>query len=74
MTQNYLDALSELEDNPELTVDESWYASIPHIKWDDRELRTRLKQKKKRNLRMATSEKLHIDHLLPRIVMLTILS
>ena len=46
MTQDYLDAFSELEDNPEVSVDEvaSWHNS--NIKWNG-ELKNKLKQKRR---------------------------
>ena len=46
MTQDYLDAISELEGNPELTVEEVVHRYSTNIKWDDT-LKNRLKQKKK---------------------------
>ena len=46
MTQSYLDALQELEDNPELAVAELVRQHTSGIKWDDT-LKNRLKQKKK---------------------------
>lgn len=46
MVQNYLAALSEFEENPELTLDEVVSQYNSHIKWD-RELRNNLKQGKK---------------------------
>ena len=45
MTQDYLNALSELEENPELTVDEVNRSHSTNIKWDDN-LKSNLKQKK----------------------------
>ena len=38
MTQDYLAAISELEENPELTVDEAAHRHSSYIKWN-RELR-----------------------------------
>ena len=46
MTQDYLAALSELETNPELTVDEVASRHIANIKWDG-ELKDNLQRKKK---------------------------
>ena len=46
MTQSYLDALQELEDNPELAVEELVRQHTSGIKWDDT-LKNRLQQKKK---------------------------
>ena len=46
MVQSYLDALSEFEENPELTMDEVVSRPNSHIKWD-RELKNNLKRKKK---------------------------
>ncbi|MDE0314675.1 MAG: hypothetical protein OXM61_07235 [Candidatus Poribacteria bacterium] len=46
MTKDYLDAISELEENPELTVDEVARRHSTNIKWD-RELKNNLKRKKK---------------------------
>ena len=46
MTQNYLAAISELEENPELTLDEVVILHNSNIKWD-RELKDNLKRKKK---------------------------
>ena len=44
MTQDYLAAISELEGNPELTVEEVVHRYSTSIKWDDT-LKNRLKQK-----------------------------
>ena len=71
MTQDYLAALSELEENPELTVDEVTQPHNLNIKWD-RELKNNLKRKKKTEFEEVTSEKLPTDHLLPQIVTLII--
>ena len=46
MTEEYLNALSEFEENPELTVDEVIRRYATNIKWD-RELKNNLKRKKK---------------------------
>ena len=46
MTQDYLAAISELEGNPKLTLDEVMDRHNSHIKWD-RELKDNLKRKKK---------------------------
>ena len=46
MTQDYLDALSELEENPELTVEEVVVRHASNFKWN-RELINNLKRKKK---------------------------
>ena len=46
MTQDYLAALSDLEQNPELTMDEVVSRYKSNIKWD-RELKNNLKRKKK---------------------------
>ncbi|RKU18479.1 damage-inducible protein [Candidatus Poribacteria bacterium] len=46
MTQDYLAALSELEENPELTIDEVTSRHNSHIKWGG-DLKKRLEQKKK---------------------------
>ena len=46
MTQDYLDARSEIKENPEVTVDEAARRYSLNIKWDDT-LKNRLKQKKK---------------------------
>ena len=46
MTQDYLDARSEIKENPEVTVDEATRRYSLNIKWDDT-LKSRLKQKKK---------------------------
>ena len=46
MTEIYLAALSELEDNPKLTVDDVVQRYAKYIKWDS-ELRDNLRQKKK---------------------------
>ncbi len=46
MTQDYLAAVSELEENPGLTVKEVTHRHSINIKWDDT-LQNRLKQKKK---------------------------
>ena len=46
MTQDYLAALTELEDNPELTLDEITKRHNLNIKWDG-DLKRRLQQKKK---------------------------
>ncbi len=46
MTQNYLDALSELEDNPELSVDEVTSRHNSNIKWNG-ELKNKLKGRRK---------------------------
>ena len=46
MTQDYLTALTELEDNPELTLDEATKRHNSNIKWDG-DLKKRLQQKKK---------------------------
>lgn len=46
MTQEYLAAIFELGENPELTVDEVSRRHSTNIKWDDT-LKNRLKQKKK---------------------------
>ena len=46
MTQNYLTAISELEENPSLTVDEAANRHAADIKWDGA-LKNNLKQKKK---------------------------
>ena len=46
MTRDYLAAVSELEENPELTVDEVSRCYSTNIKWDDT-LKEKLKQKKK---------------------------
>ena len=46
MTQGYLNALREREDNPQLTVDEAARRHSSNIKWD-RELKNNLKRKKK---------------------------
>ena len=46
MTQDYLAAISELDGNPELTVEEVVHRYSTSIKWDDT-LKNRLKQKKK---------------------------
>ena len=71
MTQSYLNALQELEDNPELTVEEVVRRHTSGIKWD-RELKGNLRKRKKlSNLTITTSEKLCTDHSSPRIAMLT---
>ena len=46
MTQDYLNALQELEYNPELTVDEATHQHSSNIKWDDT-LKKKLEQKKR---------------------------
>ena len=46
MTQDYLAALSELEENPELTIDEVISRHNSHLKWGG-DLKKRLKQKRK---------------------------
>ena len=46
MTQDYIAALAELEENPELTLDEVMSRHNSNIKWD-RELKDNLKRKKK---------------------------
>ena len=46
MTQDYINALSELEDNPELTVDEAAQLHSSNLKWD-LNLMNNLRQKKK---------------------------
>ena len=46
MTEEYLNALSEFEENPKLTVDEVTRRYATNIKWD-RELKNNLKRKKK---------------------------
>ena len=46
MTQNYLAAISELEENPTLTKDEAARRHSANIKWD-KELKNKLKGKKK---------------------------
>ena len=46
MTQDYLAALSAIEDNPELTPDEAARLYILNVKWDG-DLKNKLKQKKK---------------------------
>ena len=46
MTQDYLTALTELEDNPEVTLDEVTKRHNSNIKWDG-DLKRRLQQKKK---------------------------
>ena len=46
MTQDYLDALSELEDNPEVSVDEVASRHNENIKWNG-ELKNKLKGQKK---------------------------
>ena len=46
MTQNYLEALAEFEENPELAVDDVVRRYSRNIKWD-RELKNNLKRKKK---------------------------
>ena len=46
MTQDYLDALSELEDNPEVSVDEVASRHNKNIKWNG-ELKNKLKGQKK---------------------------
>ena len=46
MTQEYLAAISELEENPELSTDEVVRLHSTNIKWDDT-LKNRLNQKKK---------------------------
>ena len=46
MTRDYLAAVSELEENPELTVDEVSRRHFTNVKWDDT-LKKKLKQKKK---------------------------
>ena len=46
MTQEYLAAISELEENPELSADEVVRLHSTNIKWDDT-LKNRLNQKKK---------------------------
>ena len=73
MTQDYLDALSDLKDNPKLTVDEAMSQYNSNIKWTGN-LKDNLKQRKKQSLAMITSEELYTVHLLPRIVMPTISS
>ena len=54
MTEEYLNALSEFEENPKLTVDEVTRRYATNIKWD-RELKNNLKRKKK----TIFDEKLH---------------
>ncbi len=46
MTQDYINALSELEDNPEFTVDEAAQLHSSNLKWD-LNLMNNLRQKKK---------------------------
>ena len=46
MTRNYIAAISELEENPKLTLDDIVLRYSTNIKWDDT-LKNRLKQKKK---------------------------
>ena len=46
LTQDYLSALSEIEENPELTVDDVVRSYTANIKWDG-ELKGNLRQKKK---------------------------
>ena len=46
MTQDYLDALSELKENPEITVDEAMSRHNSNIKWTGN-LKDNLKQRKK---------------------------
>ena len=46
MTQDYLNALQELEDNPELTVDEAAARHSSNIKWDT-DLKTNLRRGEK---------------------------
>ena len=45
MVQNYLDAFSELKENPELTVDEATRRHNSHIKWDG-DLKKKLEQRR----------------------------
>ena len=46
MTQDYLDAFSDLKENPELTVDEAMSQHNSNIKWAGN-LKDNLRQKKK---------------------------
>lgn len=48
MTQDYLNALSEIEQNPKLTVDKVTIKHNANIKWDD-DLKSNLKQQKTTN-------------------------
>ena len=50
MTQEYLNALQELEENPELTVEEVTRRHSSNIKWD-RELMNNLEKDKKNRIR-----------------------
>ena len=44
MTEDYLSALKEYEDNPELTADEAAHRYTANVKWND-QLRNKLKQR-----------------------------
>ena len=70
MTQSYLAALSELESNPGLTIEQLIQRHNSNIKWD-RELRNNLKRMKKLNLTRITSKKFCIAHSSLQMVMQT---
>ena len=71
MTQDYLNAISELEDNPEFTIDQAAQRHS-HILSGMMISKTSCDEKYRRNLTIIASEESHIAHLLPRIVTLII--
>ena len=67
MTESYLAALSEIEQNPELTPDEAAQRHSEDIIWDE-ELKDHIGRRKKLDLKPSTSEALPIDPSSARIV------
>ena len=61
MAQEYIAAISELEENPELTMDEAAGRHSSYIKWN-RELKNNLKRKKKTQFEDMINEAIYALH------------